>query len=93
MDQSLAQKRNSHQWRCCKRDFETLAREDLTYDHPDRMVSIDHNAILQLDSGRLRENCCIVWLRTAADKAISIATQSSLEAAFAAELDKGPLRG
>ena len=57
-----------------------MGREDLTYDFRDRLVSIDHHAVMQLDSGMSGERCCIAWFRAAADKAFTKDAQVALEA-------------
>ena len=51
-DQSSAQntQESSHRWRCLKRACGTLGREDLVFDIRDKLVSLDHHAIAQLES-------------------------------------------
>jgi hypothetical protein len=91
-DQSVAQKRSSHRWRCLKRAFGPLGPLSLVYEIRDRVVSLDYHAVAQLESCA-DGGCRVAWFRTAADKAITREAQIGVETAFAAELERGPQRG
>ncbi len=46
-----------------------------------------------MEAGAGGEKCELAWFRKAAAKAFTDEARKSLEAAFKAELDSGPLRG